>query len=197
MSISDEATMNIDHRDLQFPQAVTRICAFLREFGFEDIEPSPTIVRYRCSDLVVNLYHGRHSYELGFEVGHENELFAMSELIRASDPDAAERYRNPVATTQAELVSGLQLLAELIRRYGDRALRNDPSFFELLRRQRKSWSEQYALDVLAEQVRPKAEAAFREGRYREAAELYGQIRARLGAAELKKLDVAMKRSGCS
>jgi hypothetical protein len=194
MRVVDEAIMSTDRQHMQFPEAVTQVFAFLREQGFQDIESSPTISRYRFGNVTANVFHGRRSYELGFEIGRENEMYAMSELIRASDRDRADRYRNPVATTSAEVVEGLQRLADLVRAYADRALRNDPSFFDLLRQQREAWSEQYALDVLCDQVRLKAEAAFREGRYREAAELYGQIRARLSAVEIKKLQIAMKRS---
>jgi hypothetical protein len=88
----------------------------------------------------------------------------------------------------------LQQLADLVRRYGERALHGDPAFFALLRQQRKEWTKKYAFEVLCRQVRPKAEAAFREGRYREAAELYREIRAGLTPAEIKKLAIAEKRS---
>jgi hypothetical protein len=118
----------------------------------------------------------------------------MSALVRAADTAKADRYRNPVATTPAELARGLKQLADLVKQYGDRALRDDPAFFSDLRRQRKSWSESYALDVLAEQIRPKAGAAFRDGRYREAVELYERIATRLSPAEQRKLAAARKRS---
>jgi hypothetical protein len=52
---------------------------------------------------------------------------------------------------------------------------------------------EYALDVLVNQLRPKAEEAFRRGDYRNAAELYERIRSRLTAAELKKLAIATER----
>ena len=55
--------------------------------------------------------------------------------------------------------------------------------------------EAYALDVLAEQIRPNADAAFRSGDYRRAAELYEKIRPRLSAEEIKKLALAKARAG--
>jgi len=151
-------------------------------------------VRYRKRKLELNIYHGRQSFEIGFHIGHAGEHYSMSEIIRVTDPAAADQYRNAAATTPAELVSAVDRLAVLVSRYGERALRDDPAFFTELNRQLKSWSDAYALEVLAQQLRPKAEAAFREGRYREAAELYGRIHARLSPTELKKLDIARERS---
>ena len=183
-----------DRTRFDFANVVRQRFAFLADYGFHETESLPTIVRYRRGDLDLNVYHGRQSYEIGLQVGHADEQFSMSELVRAADPEAAERYRNAAATTPAALASGLERLAELVVRYGDRALRDDPGFFADLRRQRQFWAETYALDVLAAQTRPKAEAAFRDGRYREAAELYERIAARLSPAEKAKLAAARKRS---
>lgn len=183
-----------DRTMCDFAAIVRQHFAFLADYGFYETESMPTIVQYRRGDLDLNVYRGGQSYEIGMQVGHADERFSMSELIRATDPEAAERYRNSAATTPVALVSGVERLAELLGRYGDRALRDDPGFFDDLRRQRQSWAENYALDVLAEHTRPKAEAAFREGRYREAAELYERIAARLSPAEKAKLAAARKLS---
>lgn len=192
MSAADQASAG--RAGLGFPEIVRRRFAFLAASGFSEVEALPTIVRYQRGGIDLNVYHGRQSYEVGLQLGREGEQYSMSELISAADPIAAEEYRNPAATTQAGLVSGVERLAELLRRYGDRALRDDPEFFAGLRRQRKSWARDYELDVRAGQIRPKAEAAFREGRYREAAELYEQIAPRLSPAEQAKLAAARKRS---
>lgn len=179
---------------LGFPEIVRQEFAFLADSGFSEVESFPTIVRYKRGDIDLNVYFGRQSYEVGLQLGHEGEQFSMSALIRAADPISAEKYRNPAATTRAGLVSGVNRLAELMRRYGDRALQGDLEFLADLRRQRESWAKDYALDVRAAQIRPKAEAAFREGRYREAAEFYEQIAPRLSLVERAKLAAARKRS---
>ncbi|SHL08813.1 hypothetical protein SAMN05444159_4960 [Bradyrhizobium lablabi] len=178
---------------LNFADIVEKRFGFLLELGFVKTEALPTMVRYRKGDLELSIYLGRQSYEVGFEIGHANETYSMSEIIRATDPGTADQYRNAAATTATELATAVDRLAGLVTKYGERALRDDPAFFAGLSQQRKDWSETYALDVLAQQVRPKAEAAFREGRFREAAELYEKIHARLTPAELKKLDIARQR----
>ena len=179
---------------LGFSDVVRRKFAFLTDYGFSETEALPRVVCYRRCDLELDVYYGRRSYEIGIDIGHGDERFSMGALIRATDPIAAQKYRDWAATSSEALVSGVERLAELVHRYGERALRDEPEFFADLRKQQESWAEAYSLDVLAEQVRPKAEAAFREGRYRDAAELYEGISARLNVVEQAKFVAARKRS---
>jgi len=178
---------------LNFADAVTRTFAFLTDLGFLQVEASPTIVRYSKGGVEADVYHGRQSYELGFEIGLGGPKYSMSELIRATDPETARQYRNFVARTQSSLTEGLARLEALAKQYGEQAFLGDPEFFAGLESQRKSWAEGYALDVLEGQLRPKADEAFRRGNYQEAAELFERIRPRLTPAELKKLAVARER----
>lgn len=186
-----------ERKRLNFAHAVAERFGFLSEFGFRVSESLPTIVRYRKGDLELNVYHGRQSFEVGLQIGRGRDPFSMWELIRCMDQAAAERYRMTVAKTPAAVGFAVDQLADLLLRFGQRALRDEPQFFGLLEQQRQALSEDYALEVLAEQTRPKAEAAFREGRYREAAELYEQMAPRLTPLEQKKLAAARKRSGSS
>jgi len=157
----DDHTPGPGRTRLNFADAVTRTFAFLSDFGFSQVEASPTIVRYRKDDIEADVYHGRKSYELGFEIGRDGVKYSMSELIRATDADAAKGYRNFAATTQRALTDGLAQLKGLIKQYGQRALNGDPEFFVMLENQHKTWGEEYALEVLELQLRPKADEAFR------------------------------------
>lgn len=183
-----------ERAQLRFADVVRERFAFLADYGFSMVEALPTVVHYTRCDLELNVYHGQGSYEVGIDIGHGDERFSMGALIRSTDPVSGAKYRDGTATSSESLVSGVERLAELVRRYGERALRDEPEFFADLRRQRKAWAEAYSLDVLAEQTRPKAEAAFREGRYRDAAELYEKMAARLTPTEQAKLAAARKRS---
>ena len=168
--------------------------AFVGDFGFREVEALPTIVRYLKDDLQLNVFHGRMSYEVSMEIGRNDNLYPLWSLIHAVDPKAEEGYRPWAATTSAAVANGVEHLAALVRRYGARALQDDPAFFEELRKVCDSWAHDYALDVLASQIRPKAAAAFRHGRYREAGKLYQEIAERLTAAERAKLAFCRKRS---
>jgi hypothetical protein len=192
MCASDQVNRN--RARLNFPEVVADRFTFLTDYSFARVHMDPTLVVYRNGNLTINIYHGRGSFEVGFEICPDNERYSMSQIIRAIDPTVAEQYRNRSAATPPEVQSAVDRLAALVSQYADRALRNDPTVFEVLRRQQAAWAETYAMDVLEQQVRPKAEAAFREGHYKEAAELYDRIHERLSPAELMKLDISRKRS---
>jgi hypothetical protein len=184
-----------DRTPLRFVWSVRRAFLFLADQGFAEVEAKPTVVRYQKGDVEVDVHHGRKSYEIGGGITFSGIRYAMSEIVRASDPDTAKDYRTPVATTPEEVAAGLRELSALMQRYGAEALSGDPRFFSMLEGQRKRWAQEYALDVLVGQLRPQAEEAFRRGDYSTAARLYGRIRERLSAAEAKKLTFAEERSG--
>jgi len=188
--------MNVsDRSQLDFSDKVREAFSFLLGDGFAEIEVLPTLVRYRKGDVEVDICHGRQSYEIGGGISFSGNRYAMSEVVRASDPDVAKVYRNPVATTQDGVTAGLDELSELMQRYGAEALRGDARLFSALELQRKRWAEEYALDVIEEQLRPRAEEAFRRGDYPKAAELYGRIGKRLSPVEVKKLAFAEEHCG--
>jgi hypothetical protein len=182
-----------DRSALHFARKVRGAFGFLADAGFAEVETSPTLVRYRKGDVEVDIYHGRQSYEIGGGVTLAGTRYAMSEIVRTVDPEVAKGYRNAVATTPEGIAAGLEELAALMQHYGPGALSGEQRFVAVLEQQRKQWAEGYALDVLATQLRPQAEDAFRRGDYEQAAELYGRIRERLSPAEAKKLSLAQER----
>jgi hypothetical protein len=182
-----------DRSHLDFKEQVRSAFTFLKEAGYVEIEALPTLVRYQMGGVELDVYHGRQSYEIGAEITRFNTPYSISEIIRAIDSQEAKSYRSYVATTPEGVVAGLEELRSTLRRYGAAALQGDQHFFSMLEVQRKHWAEEYALDVLADQLRPKAEDAFRAGDYARAAELYARIRARLSPAETIKLRLSEER----
>lgn len=186
--------MNTSDRSyLNFETKVRKAFAFLSILGFSEVEALPTLVRYRKGSVEVDVYHGRQSYEIGAGVTSFGARYAISELIRAIDPEAAKQFHYAMVTTAEGVAAGLEDLSSLMERYGSAALHGDSQFFSMLEKQRKCWAEEYALDVLVEQLRPQADEAFLEKDYSTAVELYSRIRQRLSPAELKKLSFAEKR----
>lgn len=185
----------VDRANLHFERQVRVAFKFLEDIGFVEIEALPTLVRYLKAGVEVDVYHGRQSYEVGAGITGFGTRYAMSEIIHASDQEAANRYRNAVVTTEDGLAESLEELSLQMKRYGIQALQGRSEFFSLLDNLRKQWTEEYALDVLAEQLRPQAHGAFQRGDYSIAVELFSRIQARLSTAELKKLAIAKARAG--
>ncbi len=192
--MSANNAFEMERKNLNFANLVKERFSFLSDIGFVEVESLPTLVLYRNNGIDVDVCHGRQSYEIGFGISHQGIRYSLSEFIRIADPEFSKQYRDPTATTQEVLAEGLTKIAELAKRYCIKAIRGDLTFFSMLESQRKLWVEKYALDVMAEQLRPKADEAFRLGKYREAAELYKRIESCLSPAEIKKLTISEERS---
>jgi len=179
---------------LNFENVTKERFAFLRDLGFVIIESLPTIVRYGKGDIQVDVYHGRRSYEIGLGVTWLGTRYELPDFIDVVDPQVVEEYYAPMASTREGVIEGLTRLAELVKRYCGQALQGDSEFFAETAGKHKLRVEKYWLEMNAKQLRPQAHEAFQLGKYREAVELYKQIRPLLSPAELKKLAIAKKRS---
>lgn len=182
-----------DRSYLKFTEKVRKAFAFLTEQGFNEIEALPTIVRYQKGGVEVDVYHGRQSNEIGLGVTAFGTRYTISEIIRATDPKTAKQFHYVATTSPEGVISALDELSKLTKQYGRDAIEGDAEFFTVLERQRSLWAEEYAIDVLAEQLRPQADEAFRRKDYLKAAELYSRIRTCLSPSEIKKLNLAEER----
>jgi hypothetical protein len=167
----------------------------LRELGYELLKCESTLVVFHRGPLEVAIYHGRRSYEIGFEIHHGDVTFSLSEVIGLTDSQEASRYRKFTAITPRGVVRAVTELEELVSKYARVVLSGNELVLESLKSKRRERLEEYALDVLARQIRPQAELAFRERRYDDAAGLYQRIKPKLSATELRKLEFARTRSG--
>jgi phenylalanyl-tRNA synthetase beta subunit len=186
MDVSDRSCFNFENK-------VRETFAFLADFGFYEIEASATLVRYQKDDVEVDIYHGCQSFEIGASITCFGTRYAISEIIRTADVETAKQYRNAMATTPEIVAVALEKLSSLMKCYGNAVLKGDQQICLELKEQRNQWPEEYALDVLADQLRPQADEAFRRGNYSTAAELYARFRERLSPAETKKLKFAEER----
>lgn len=184
---------------LNFPQEVQSAFEFLTtDYGLQCIFTEPTYVRYESYLTFVNVYHGRSSYELGLEVGllgespERERAFTLMELMRVQDPWAESNFHYFTATTPKQMRTAVARLAQLLKKYGADTLRGDRTAFERLSEERIRWRERFAKEVLLDQVKPAAEAAFRAKDYAKAVNLYESVRDDLTPVELKKLNYAKK-----
>lgn len=154
---------------LGFAKTVRQRFAFLAEYGFREYQATPTIVRYQEGDLKFSVYHGQRSYEIGAEIQYRGDTFSLAQIIRSSDPDVWKQFRYPQASTRRGIEVGVKHIAELIYLHGQLALEKDSRYLANLRIHSETWKEQFAQEVLVEHIRPRAQQAFREHRYKEAA----------------------------
>jgi hypothetical protein len=182
---------------LEFAKAAEEAFHFLLDQGFRLVSAETTIVRYSSERIFVNVYHGRSSYELGIDVGlvgsEMEHGYPLEAFVRLSDPEHAPRIRNFMATTSNEVRVGLRQLAEHVKRYVVPALPGGQNVFAELQRQAQEWRNSYAMEVLAGQIRPKAEAAFREHDYVRFVEHLSKIESVLTPVEKQKLSYARRK----
>lgn len=189
-------TMNQSDRALlRFEYHARNQFSFLLELGFSEVESSPTLVRFQSNGILVSVYHGRRSYEISVDVEAFDTNYSLGEILDEADSSAFENFYYPAMLTEEGVVAGLEQVSQLFRRYGGEALNGCRDYYLLLDKRRKQRSKDYSMDVLARQLRPKANDAFREKDYATAVELFSQIQPRLSPVELKKLSVARERSG--
>lgn len=167
---------------------------FMSDFGFSVEIVKSDMVKYRKMDIVADVYYSPLSYEIGFQVSRDSYSFSIGEIIRLSDQELGSRYRDYAATESDSILSGVIRLSELVLTYGKRILTGDKEVFLQLYWQRKVSVEDYAADVLADQVRPKAEEEFRKGSFKSAADLYKSIERVLSPVEIKKMHYALRHS---
>ncbi len=180
---------------LEFASAVRASFGWLAEYGFVEVEANATLVRYESASLRVVVYHGRSSYQVGVEVGRRDseDRYSLSELMRMADPERAERSRPPVVYTAPTVATAVAEEGRNLRDCGEAVLSGQSSPWSELQAQRKAWSEEFAREVLVEQVRPAAAEAFRQRRYEVAVRELERIEDELSRSEQLKLDYARKR----
>jgi hypothetical protein len=131
------SSRTFERAQLGFQENAIQVFSFLEDMGFRKTKTSPTIVQYERGGINANVFHGRQSYEIEFEIVREGTRYSLSELIRLLAPDEAEVYRNSAATTPGGVNVGLKRLKELVERYAKKPLQAHPAAFLALDRQRR------------------------------------------------------------
>jgi hypothetical protein len=189
---------NSDRTQLHFREEAEVAFRFLeRDYGFRLVENDETSLRYESPEGVfVNVYHGRSSYELKFEVGRLDsaatderfypvdfvELSGVSEesFFQASNAERVRRY--------------LPELARVLAEHGSSALRGDPFVFKRLRDIQASRSDSLLLSWKLADARAEADAAWRDKNYSRVVQAYEPLKEHLMPSERKKLDYAKSHS---
>lgn len=189
-----------DRWRLGFAPTVLKAFAFLtEEFGFRCVRSDVTFVRYESSDVFVNVFHGRGSYELGVEIGLssgqlgvEGELFTLREVIATADPEAEKTHYAFQVSKPEEVRKFVPRLAELVRQFAGPALRADPVFLRRLHELHSKRGRERTVEYALYSVRGKAAEAWRQKNYQRFVDLLEPVEKDLTPLEVRKLDYARK-----
>jgi hypothetical protein len=191
---------NADRILLGFTDLVLSNFAFLTDFGLRPVQKDMTFVRYESTQVFLNVYHGRASFELGVEVGRlaePNEKITRYEIVAFAQAEKTEGLGQHVMF-QVSSREGVQefvpKLARLIKTYGTPFLRGDVGAYSKVYRARTDAALEYEKQVHLRQVRKKAEDSWHAKDYARVAELYGSVRKDLTEVEFKKLSYAEKQA---
>jgi hypothetical protein len=184
---------------LGFTEVVLATFDFLiKEYGFHCVTTELTFVRYESQFVFVNIYHGRASYVLGFEVGQlvepgtAEQKFTIGEIIDLMSAQKETGFTFLQASTRDRVQMLVPRLAELARKYAGDALRGDPLAFERLQDLQSRRSKEYLKEMELHRIRQKADDAWRKKDYTTVVELYKSIDKDLTHLETKKLQYSEK-----
>ena len=186
-----------ERRSLGFSKEARELFSFLEvQWEFKCVRQENTFVRYESADVYVNVYHGRSSFEIGVEIGNKSSehSFNLEALVALFDKELSREYWAAGGRTAEAVRRALKKQAEGLSRYGGSALSGHQSIFDRLEQLRTDRSAAMVLDSKEYQLRPKAEAAFRRGDYKEAVKLYSSIETALSPIERKKLQLAKNKA---
>jgi hypothetical protein len=177
-----------------FSGAAVETFSYLIPKGFAPTRVEPYLVVYRFGETYLRVFLGRRSRAVAMEIVRRGQKYHTSTIIRAADREAALAYQEYIPQDEAGVWEGLAGLKQILMRFGERALKDDPMFYSELDRRRKEWAVEYEWEVRAEQLRPRAREALRLHRYEAAVEHFEDFRESLTVAEEEQFEYAKRQA---
>jgi hypothetical protein len=199
MKFQDDRTYS--RIQLGFTSEVLSSFHFLVEdYNFKCVKTDVTFVRYESKFVFVNIYHGRRSYELGVEIGKlENHLpiredwYSIGEIMDLMGVRKNLRFTFFQASSKDQIQILVRKLAEYVKKYAKPILDGHYEIFEKLEILRKNNSDAYIREAELQNIRERADIAWKQKDYVKFIELYNQVKDGLTSIEGKKLDYARKK----
>lgn len=186
-----------DRWRLGFAEAVKSSFAFVKGYGLKPVREEVTLVRYQSAKVILNVYHGRSSYELGTEFERMGfpEKFGLYEMLKWAK-SVGEIEEIPTDGYQASSREGVQRLvvqmAQVVKRYAEPLLRGDTAVYATLRERQSRDAATYERGMRLRAAREQAETAWREKDYETLLSLYGDMQDDLTKSELMRVQYAQK-----
>lgn len=181
---------------LGFVDLALEAFAFLLEKGFAVARRDETLLRFESSDVFVNVYHGRSSYQVGLELGRlqEGDLYSLHEVLTAVAPEEVQRAR--CQTTDREILARcLQAIAEVVEQRCRRLLAGDSIAFEELRSAVAPRRRALTLQAQFGPIMDRADRAWEAKDLRAAMDLYEQATPALDKKRVRRLQFLRERLG--
>lgn len=155
-------------------------------------------VRYETGELIARVFHGKRSYEIGFEVGlksdKEEYLYRLPIILKALD---ANLNKFEKGFYQAQTANGvklsLQKLAPLVQSNCSELLRGDVVAFSAVDAAEKAESAKVTDYYSLSSTRKKAEVAWDKKDYRKVIRIYETFHDKLSELEIKRLGYAKRK----
>jgi hypothetical protein len=188
---------NPQRAGLGFKDSVLTSFKFLTDLGLHPVDEKATFVRYESSEVFVNVYHGRASFELGVEIGRVKEpneaQLTIPEIVAWAGADKTEGRGNHVMF-QVSSPEGVRefvpKLADLVQKYAMPFIKGDATAYREALQARSRAADDYVKQVNLKQMRSKTDAAWQAKDYARVTELYSQMRSELSEIESKRLAYA-------
>lgn len=192
---------DLERESFGFKEKVLSEFEFLvRNYGYSCVQANPTFVRFESKKVFVNVYHGRSSYILGFEIGllgdkiHGQELkITLDSILRAKDVSLGTKSIILQASTEPSLNKCVKQLAGVIREnITEELLGKDDALTELFTVQERI-SDNYLRDMDLGYLRNKVASAWAKKDFQEVIDLYQLMINDLNPLEIKRLEYAKKK----
>lgn len=187
-----------DRWQLGFTEAVKSNFSFVKKYGLQLVQEEVTLLRYQSEKVILNVYHGRASYELGVQIERADfpgESFGLYEVLKWAE-STGKIEEIPTGGYQASTRESVQKLlaqmAALVKRYAVPLLQDDATAYQALRAQQSHDAAEYTKEVHLRAIRKQAETAWQEKNYETLSGLYSDIQGDLTPSEIMRLQYAEK-----
>lgn len=169
----------------------------IQHYSFNIIRDEITFVRYESPLVFVNVYHGRSSYEIGFECG----LKSLGEVHRARLPIILQAILGPnhkemaifQACEEQKLIFCVKNLARIVKTHCQHLLEGSPAAYHAVQEAYKTEGIELNYFYNIRPVINDADEAWKRKDYTEAKRLYESVKEHLSPLEISRLHYAAKK----
>lgn len=189
--------INLDRKSLEFPEMVIEHFSFLeQELGYSVVQALDTFVQYRYKVIFVNVYHGRSSYEVGFEIGRSDmsptRRYHYSVILKAVAPE----YKGQVflqADNKEALRFCIDKIAQIAKTYCQSLFIGDDRTWKALEHAGEVLNEELYQEYTIRPVKNRALEAWQRRDFKEVIRLYESVEKELNDIERKRFFYAKKK----